>query len=215
MTKTELIAAARTVLDDTVTPYLWSDTELGGYAEDAEQEATERAHLLEVDGVDAYCKITLASGTSSYSTQALVYEILRARVAGQSNYLIRKSREWLDQNWPLWEDATGIPSHYYFTGSLIRLVPNPTAIANLNMVVRRLPVTMGTSPEIHARHHRRMLDWVYHRAYSKRDPDTFNPAKALDYKNMFEESFGKRWNATEQNRRLKHTPVEMQDTYGS
>jgi hypothetical protein len=92
-------------------------------------------------------------------------------------------------------------------------VPNPTANGSLNLVVHRLPVSpMGTSPEISPLHHRRMLDYAYKLAYLKRDADTYDPVKAMDFDRLFTESFGIRRDARLQARQLKHTAIEMKDT---
>lgn len=214
MTKAELLAAARLVLGDVATPYLWSDLELTSYLEDAEKEAAERADLIEADGVETYCTVAVVAETPTYQLSPLVYEVERARIAGEGQFLKRTSRDKLDSTSPVWEDESGTPREYYLTGNALRLVPNPSAEGTLNLVVLRLPVApMGTSPEINVRHHRRMLDWVYRQAFLKRDADTYNETESLKYERMFAASFGERKDAKLSTRQLKHTPIEMRDEW--
>jgi hypothetical protein len=214
MTKVELLATMRFTLGDETVPYLWSDAELTGYIQEAEAEAVERADLLEVDGVATYCTVAITANTPAYALNSLVYEVERARIAGEGQYLKRTSRDKLDASNPAWEDETGTPREYYLTGNTLRLIPNPAANGTLNLVVLRLPVSpMGTSPEIHARHHRRMLDYAYKLANLKRDADTYDPVKANDFDRMFTESFGVRRDAKLQTRQLKHMPLEMRDEW--
>lgn len=212
MTKAELISFARIVLDDTVEPYLWSDTELTQYLQEAEMEAAERGKLLIEEDTTAYCEIDLVDGTAVYDLDSLVFDVDKARVDGQAGYLSRTSCERLDEERPGWEDYEGTPTHYYLIGSKIRVVPTPATDGTLDMVVFRHPTNpMGTSPEIPARHHYRLLDWVGFRAYNKRDADTYDPVKAKGFEKAFEESFGRRWSAEMQERRLKRTPRFMRD----
>lgn len=215
MTKAELLAQARRDLGDTVEPYLWSDAELTSAIQEAEREATERAGLLEIEDVDTYCSVTIEADKSSYDLNTLVYDVLKVRVSGESNYLERTTREKLDRDNPTWEDDTGTPEKYYLTngGRTMRVTPTPTGAGTMDLVVMRLPVTpMGDSPEIHARHHFRMLDWVYALAYKKRDADTYNPVASAKHEMAFEASFGPRWDATQQKRRLRKTGTIMRDT---
>ena len=129
MTKAQLLAQARLDLGDTESPYLWSDAELTSYIEEAEREAAERADLLETEEDATYCTVTLAEDTSVYALNALVYDVLKARVSGENNYLDRTTRDKLDRDNPTWEDDSGIPQKYYLTngGRTMRVTPTPTA----------------------------------------------------------------------------------------
>lgn len=214
MTKAELLAAARLTLGDSTVPYQWAeDAEMTLWLQDAEQEATERASLLKVSGVATYCTISVVAGTASYATQALVYEVEKARLAGSTTALKRTSRAELDFHNVAWEDESGTPIKYILEENTLTLYPKPVANATLNLVVLRLPVTpMGTSPEIHARYHRRMLDWVYRLAFLKRDADYYSETEARKYEAMFAESFGEKIDAKLQTRQRKRTATIMKDT---
>jgi hypothetical protein len=212
MTKAELLSLARSRLYDTATPYLWADAELTDYLEEAEAEAALRANLLEITGISTYCNITLADETSTYVLNSLVYDVITARVTGQSYFLKRTSREVLDRDRPAWGDETGTPTEYFITDTNITFYPQPTGAGTVTMTVLRLPIaTMGTSPEINAKHHPRLIDWVMFRALSKRNSDSQSEQKARMYERAFEESFGPRFDAKQQTRQLKRTPTTMRD----
>lgn len=214
MTKTELLATARIFLDDYTAPYLWSDAELETYIQDAESEAAERAGLLPIEG-DSYCTIPVIASTSSYSVDPLVYAINKAWLSGDNTPLTRTSREQKELLDYVWESETGTPTEYIFEGGKIRLYPTPTANTTLYLTGYRYPVTpMGTSPEIGAEHHRRMLDWVYRLAFLKRDKATYEPKLAMDYDGLFTRSFGPKIDFAALGRMRKETATIMRDAGG-
>jgi hypothetical protein len=53
-----------------------------------------------------------------------------------------------------------------------------------------IPMTINGSPEVDARYHAGLLEWILHRAYMKNDSETLNVGKAKDHKKKFEEFFG-------------------------
>jgi hypothetical protein len=212
MTKADLLSYARMRLDDTVQPYLWSDAELTRYLEDAESEAAERARLLVVSGVAEYCAITLEEGTASYELDPLVFWVEKARVSSERYPLTRTSRERMDADFLNWEDDSGTPERFFVEDGTITFHPVPAGAGTANMTVCRLPVSpMGTSPEIHARHHMRLLDWVMRQAFMKRDSDTFDEKRAMLHESLFERSFGKKWDAEQQRRQRRRMPTVMKD----
>lgn len=214
-TKADLITTARARLADEALPYLWEDTELTTYIQDAEKEATERANLLPVDGVSEYCDISIVAGTATYAASPYIYEIKKARIVGQTLPLTRTSREKLNREKTNWEDETGVPVEYYFdVSNNIRLYPNPTEDGTLNIAGLRFPVVpMGTSPEINIKYHIPMLDWVYRQAYLKQDSDAYDIKKSEYFEMLFTRSFGPKKDYRTQTRQLKNTPTIMKDSY--
>ena len=170
MTIVELIAAFRTMSDDDTQPYLWSDNEITLYLKDAEMEAVSRARLIIESSGATYCEIALVNGTHTYDLNPLVLEVLRCKVG--TALLARMDGDGLDTELPGWDDLTGAPKYYHLVGQKIRVAPTPTTSSTLKITVSRLPISMAsTGPEIHARFHLRLLDWVLHLAYQKRDSD--------------------------------------------
>lgn len=69
-------------------------------------------------------------------------------------------------------------------------------------------VYLGNSPEIHANHHRLLVEWVLFHAYSKRDEDIYDPSKASVHEARFAAAFGMRPDANvRRKRRGNPTPT--------
>jgi hypothetical protein len=205
MTQSELIAAFRSLADDTVETYLWSDDEVRTYLCEAEKEAATRAKLLFDDSSVLYSQVTLAVGQSTYVLNPLVLTVQRVTLAGEK--LTKKTKAILDAEIPDWETTTGTPLYYILQDQSIRVVPIPEATGTLHTDVVRLPVIMKErGPEIHSRYHFKLLDWALHLAYSRRDADTFDPIKAMNYESRFTTSFGDSQAANTQRQRLVEGP---------
>lgn len=211
MTLSELVAAFRTRADDEAQPYLWEDTEVAQYLNEAEREAAERALLIHDETTAAVCTLTVVAGTASYPLHASILKIERATLASTGDTLTVTSRDKLDQSWPGWETATGTPQHLVEDGDgNATLVPAPTAADSVALAVKRLPLADmaadNDTPEIGVRHHYRMLDWALHLAFLKPDADAHNP-KAADYHEArFERSFGYRNDANVQRKQRERRP---------
>jgi len=211
MTLAELISAFRSTTSDTALPYLWSDAEVTMYLNAAEIEAATRANLLQVTG-GTYGMITTVPETSEYTVSPLVLEIKRIKIG--EVILSRKTKEALDDEWPGWEIATGSPTRYILTGQTLRAVPIPEAAENMIMDVVRLPITMAsTGPEIPAKYHLKLMDWVFFLAYSKQDADTFNADMANMYSRRFDQSFGESQTANVQRQQLTQMPTQNRPTW--
>lgn len=199
MNVAQLIQQLRYDLDDTVAPYLWSDTELLNYLNEAEREACRRAKLLKDSQTTAICRITLSDEDDLIALDSRVLHVLRARISDQDDPLTKMRRDQLDACRPGWETETsGTPEYWLMdtdTG-YIRLVPpinitSGTYYAYLHVI--RLPssdMAVGGSPEIAARWHMSMRHWALYQAWMKQDEDTYNPQKAAVAAAEFEREFG-------------------------
>ena len=200
----ELIGLCRSETDDVTQPYLWSDADWIEYAVDAENEACRRARLLIDSSTAAVCQIAVVAGTALYALDDLVLFVRRAKLSSQDIPLARVSYRDLDAFVPGWESHTGTPTHYatdYETGK-VRLYPNPTANATLSLTVVRLPITdmndLEDMPEIKAHYHRSLRFWMLYRAYAKQDSETKDDAKAATNLALFEQEFGKKSSAIDE-----------------
>lgn len=202
MTLIELIDSFRLRTDDRATPYKWSYDEIRFYLNEAEQEAAERSLLIE-DASTAYvCEIALEVGVATYPLHESVLKIERAKLSN-GDLLVRASREKMDLYSSTWETTTGTPEYFIDEGNgSIIVSPIPTVTDTLTLTVKRLPLKPmaldSDTPEIHARHHYRMLDWALRCAYLKQDADTFEDDTARKYEAAFERSFGFRQDANVQ-----------------
>ena len=193
----ELLDIVRIELDDVAGPaYLWSDSELIEYANDAQNEAARRGRLFVDSTTSAICSITLVPGTSAYALDPRVIRVNRAIVSGESRPLGFVMLRDLDDRLPGWESMEETPTIIcpdYETGK-IRLVGTPTASGTLKLTVVRLPLAamndLQDAIEIREEYQRNLRHWIEYRAYMKRDSETFKPDKAQECLGLFTAEFG-------------------------
>lgn len=192
-----LLEIVRTELDDAVEPFLWKTPELVEHCDDAQNEACRRGRLIVDSSTEKTCQIALEAGTAVYALDARIIRVNRAKVAGESLPMKFCMSRDLDARYAGWEDDTAptptviVPD--WETG-LIRVVPAPTVDGTLAMTVVRLPLTPLTGVdqalEIRAHYQRNLRHWIAHRAYLKRDSETYDPKKAAEALAYFEREFG-------------------------
>lgn len=210
MTLSEIISAARLILDDTnADAYYWQDDELILYINEAVREACRRSTLLIDDTTTAVCQIALVANTSTYDISPLILRILDARLTGSALPLNKTYYLELNEKLYDWRSATGTPTHYMtdeMAQGHIRLYPTPDATGTLNLKVVRLPLTTlsdySSSPEIPSQHHYALIDWVCHLAFRKQDAETENLPKVQMYAQSFNEKFGVRPTAIMESHRM-------------
>jgi len=193
-----LLEVVRTEIDDRQEPLLWSDAELMEYADDAQNEACRRARLLVDSENETVCRITLEAGTATYALDPRVIRVERAIVAGEVLPLRMCLRRHADRMLPGWEDLDdGLPEILIpdWQSRSIRLVPAPEAAGTLRLTVVRLPLAalndLEDEPEIPEHFHRNLRHWIIHRAYLKRDSETFDEKAGLKALAWFVEEFGR------------------------
>lgn len=201
----DLLNQVRVRLDDTVEPYLWSDTLLTSYIFEAEREAAERAHLLPFNTEDADLTIdpvNVAIGTREVELDEHVYHLTRCVwvTAEGRKTLVETSFEHMDRAYhPRWEDLeNAVPEAYIPRPDSLILFKKPSAIGTLHMSGFRLPYRQRNYLEIPIRHRERLVDWVLYRAYSIADSDTKNKGATEVARAEFEASFGVRHSAQTQ-----------------
>lgn len=199
----ELRAVFRNLAGDTAAPYLWSNEEIALHATQAEQEAAERARLI----YDESIEIDLAPGESRYVLPASVLQVCSA-------WLVPRSRIDVVPHECLPETlSSGVPRQAAETrDGLLEVWPVPSAAGILHLGVFRLPNNPlqldADEPEIHARHHYRLLDWMLRCAYLKSDADAQDERRAAAYEAAFERSFGARPDANVQRKQHgRHVPT--------
>jgi hypothetical protein len=187
------LSARRTLDDNSTTDKLWSQLELLEYAQDAENEACERADLI-IDTESALTGIVTTSTTGTYGIASTVIAVKSALMANGSEPLMETSEKVLDNSVPGWRTAEGTPRSYVMTPTNnIIIYPIPSVASVLNLTVSRFPTTPMTvngSPEIDSRYHQGLVLWMCYRAYLKNDSETLNTDKAADYLALFEKYFG-------------------------
>lgn len=204
MTLTQLIALFRQEADDAVAPYLFSDTAVTGWLNEAVEEACVRALLVKDWTTTAVCSIDVAAGTSTYNAHASIINITRAAflpTGGSDSTVLYQTTEFdLDRLQPGWRDETGEPEAFIHHDTKIRLGCIPESAGTLSLEVNRIPLALmatGTDvPEIAARHHRTLVQWALFRAFSVPDSEVVDPNKAAMAEREFTKMFGLRMDAT-------------------
>lgn len=200
-------AEFRRVTNDLTSSFAWSAADVVTYLNDAINEACERAYLLEDRTTASCCTITLLTGVDTYALNAKVIAVKRAVYKNQA--LEEVSVEAMDARDSRWEGRTGEPVAYILTDGFIRFTTVPTILFNglqVALTVYRRPLIdrtvvgagADTAPEVNDRFHLRLMDWIYYRAYSKRDAESYMPAKAADALALFTANFGVRRDANVQ-----------------
>lgn len=183
----------RTLDDNSVGDKLWSQEEILEYAQDAENEACERADLI-IDETTNLTNVSVNTSTGTYALAVTITDIKSAKMANGTEPLMETSERVLDNTVPSWRSATGTPRSYAKTPTNnIIIYPKPATADTINMTVARFPNTpmaVDGGPEVDARYHAGLLEWILHRAYMKNDSETLNVDKANDHAKKFEAFFG-------------------------
>lgn len=207
----ELIRIWRSDVDDTEEPFLWSDDEAMEYANDAQNEAARRGRLLvdsstpDITQLDVIATATVGQpDVSLYTLDPRVLFVRKARFAGKLP-LRRMSMQDMESRDPYWEDAQPSQPCVFLcdtgTGKL-RLWPTPAATGLLLLTVVRLPLAemndLEDAPELKPHLHRSLRHWMTYRACLKPDSETLDPKKAEQGLALFEQEFGKKSSAIDE-----------------
>jgi hypothetical protein len=188
MSISELVSQARTdVLDDSATPYLWSDEQLTRYADEACLEACKRAPLVK----RAYT-LNVVAGTAAYSIDASVRQIYLAKLTAFDNPLSHVSEEDLTITiGPSYRLITGQPTAFTRRKHTITLYPIPVANDTLVLSTSNTPDdNFDVDDDIDSVYHKGLLHYIAYKAYLLRDADTYNPVKAAEHLASFDRFFG-------------------------
>jgi len=200
----EIIRQARLELDDTEPDYLWSDAELIGYLNEAQEEAARRARLLIDATTPEICTVTLVGGQANYDLDERIIGIRSAQPSWRTRPLHGVTVVELDNDYPGWQDRFGQPEVVildFQTGSLT-LCPTPSMAEEeltIQLRVTRLPLVSvhdeQDRPEIKVVYHRSLIHWIKHKAYLKKDADTLDKTASADALALFEQEFGQKKSA--------------------
>ncbi len=213
MTLEQLVAECRSRLDDEAAPYLWSESDLVRYINEAENEACIRARLIYDESSAEFSNAALLADQPTVVLDARILAVDRVRLTSTGRTLERVTRNRLDDQYGgRWENAQGVPRRFFEELGYLRVFPSPTISDELRLSLWRLPSEAMEAdedePEIAPRFHLQMIDWAIRLAYLKRDADAFDQAKADRHEASFEKSFGPRPDANVQRkRRIKKVPI--------
>lgn len=198
MTSDELFELFRSDIDDAVRPYLWSDTEVWRYMNDAYRQFVRlTGGIPDISSEITEVDITTGEATSEISRKILKFRQAKLVSTGQKlkivNYTDRP--EGFDDYGVLSnsEDQPG-EVHSMVVGEqkgLVRWIQVPVADDSVKLSVLRLPLVDITGDgqefdEVDDEHHESLLLWMKHRAHNKQDAETFDKGKSQDFRAQFE-----------------------------
>lgn len=204
MTLADLIASFREDANDLIEPYFWPDQVLTRFLAEAQDEAAYRALLIQDAATPTVCEVAVPSGTRQVTIHQSIFEIVHAQWEGSSSepvHLPVLNVHTLNATDPDWRGRTGVPIGLVHNDTNLRLVTVPDVSGVIRLEVHRLPLKAlcceFDKPEIAAKHHRMLVHWALHRAFSKPDAEVFDAARASSAEAAFTAYFGRRPDANE------------------
>ena len=199
MDSTSLLALFRADVRDEVTPYLWSDVEVLSYMDDA-QKMFCRLQGGIADATSALTHLTVPANTTYVSISP---DILKLREARRSS----DGRDLEILNFEDMQAGRPVCDYGYRTGyridntvgtvtaivvgmeaSKIRLVQIPSEDMEIDLIVYRMPSTIGATGEqleIDGHHHIHLLLWMKHLAHKKQDAETYDRGRSDQFRAEF------------------------------
>ena len=216
----QLIQQFRIDADDMQSPPLWESEWIAAWLTEAQDEAAIRGRLLMDDYTTALTQIPVTAGVSSYALHPKLYEIAVIDFVPEVGYVqpvYLTSREKLDRDRNGWRnEPAGVPCSAIQTDTRLRLVPVPSVNGTLRLEAYRLPlkalVNDNDKPEIHEAHHRHLVYWALHRAFSKPDSETIDKDRAALAETAFTDYFGPRPDA-DLRRSTRHDEVQTNKAF--
>ena len=214
------MAQFRIDADDLEQPYLWPDEWVAQWLTEAQNEAAIRGRMLYEAADPAICEISVTVGIATYPLHKSIYELghLRFKAAGatRSERLHQITREELDRIRPGWRDEEGAPEFSIQDDARITLVPRPTTAGTLHIEGYRVPLKALANdtdkPELNESHHRHLVHWALHRAFTKPDSETIDPTRAATAEAAFTRYFGPRPDA-DLRRSTRHDEVQTNKAF--
>lgn len=200
MTAEQLWQQFRVEVDDRADPPLWPFDEFLLWLNEAQDEAAVRARLLFDATTAEVCLYEFAAEQGSQALHEAVDEITNARFvetdSGEVRHLCVVSRLELESRDRNWRAMGGLPRFLLNDETHVQIVPAPALAGELRIECHRLPLVRikndGDTPEVHAKHHAKLLLWVVHRAFAKPDSETMDPRRSAEAEAKFIGYFGHR-----------------------
>lgn len=192
MNSTELIDTFREEMNDNVAPYLWSDTLLYRYLDDAQKMFCRKTEGIEDSSTTAITRLDIQAGVEWYAADKRILKVRKAfdTATGHELPVVNMEKAGAEG---IRFDGRAAPLKALVAGlekNKLRAWPKPSDAATVSLSVFRLPLEPITDfgdqeLEVGEQHHLALLLWVKHRAYGKEDAETFNRAKGEEYEARF------------------------------
>lgn len=197
----DLLALFRKETDDVVEPYLWSDDEFFIYLNDA-QDVHVRLTGGIADRRSALSKITYKTGDQFKKYDDRILRIKGAWDEDNNKVTIQNydslEGPYLEDDYGRMSNNAGLDDGR--TGNIkylitdveagdIQFYPIPDHNGFVRMYIYRRPTNeitgAGSELEIPSFHHLNLLNWVKYKAYMKQDVETFDGARAKEFRSEF------------------------------
>lgn len=197
MLPSDLLSLFRLEMADKAAPYLWADDFIIGAIDDAQKQFARFTDGIPDSTTSAIVNLVVAPNTlTGVYTDVLplstrILKIRSARRADNGKAVEVLNQEDMPTRGMFFNNVPGT-LRALITGmddGFVRLWPFPAENVTVKLSVFRLPLTDITDDEpleILAQHHRHLLLWVKHLAYSVHDAETFDKTKAAEFKAAFE-----------------------------
>ena len=191
MNSSELLSLFRAEMDDLVEAYLWADEEILGYIDDAQKMFCRKTDGISDATTPEVTRIAVTSGTDWVDLHPSILKIRAVDRAdtGRPLELINTEdmprRGWYFDGRPGYIKALVVGAQAHKA----RVWPLAGEDVGVNLTVFRLPLARITdfdqALEVDEEHHRHLLLWCKHLAYSKQDAETFDKTKAAEFESRF------------------------------
>lgn len=203
MNASELADYFRSQVRDEVAPYLWSDTEILVYMNEAQKMFVRLTNGI-YDVSSVACNVAVTAGEKYSTLHPTVLEIRKAYYVDPATGFKRElniisladtdslsSADYGVYHNPGIQDTPG-PVSYMLTGEergKVRWINIPTEDATVQMAIARLPLTSLSSDqqvlEVPDEHHVYLIEWMKHLAYNKQDGDAYDPKTSTESEMRF------------------------------
>jgi hypothetical protein len=194
MHSAELLALVRSQLKDEVEPYLWTDTVIYRYLDEAQRILAEKSYCL-ID--DENYTVDTEIGVRSYTIPSEILLVLAAKIIGETKPL---SVGFTHVGDAFFSSDTGTPIRYSLVGGKgkISFSPTPDAAYSVQLVTAIRPTEqLGATndPVVPEETHAALADYATSRCLYTNDVDGINTASA--------EAFGTAFNMAVREQRAK------------
>jgi len=184
---TDLLEHFRSDVSDEVAPYLWSDSEVWRYMNDA-----YRMFVRKIGGVADF---TSAATQIPVIATEVVGDVDKSILRVMNAYRLSDNTPLKVLNGPGSAPPTTLagPVHAMVIGEqrhVVRWTSIPVADDTVQLSVYRLPLDTITGDaqeftDVDEDHHLALLDWMKHLAYKKQDAETFDRARSSESEQSF------------------------------
>jgi hypothetical protein len=214
MTSDELIAQFRSDADDRAEPYLASNADVLTWLDEGQEEACIRAKLIYESSNAKVCSIAVIAGTSVYPIHAAALDIMKATFTAIDSTspieLVLTDRIELDRIKNGWRRVEEAPKYLVQDDTKVQFGCIPNVSGTLAIECYRLPLAKiedADKPEIGRAHHRHLVQWALHRAFSRPDAELFDKERSDRAYAAFERMFGKHPDANLRRSYSANTPM--------